>query len=54
MKYRSAITGKFVTRTFAMRHPKTTVAEGKRNRGKGAKKLGRWTQARPLKRRKRK
>jgi hypothetical protein len=31
-KYRSAITGRYVTRSYAKRHPKTTVRESKAGR----------------------
>ncbi len=31
-KYRSAVTGKYVTRQYAKRHPKTTVSEASKSR----------------------
>jgi hypothetical protein len=34
MRHRSAITGQFVSTTYAKRHPKTTVAEGRKTKRK--------------------
>jgi hypothetical protein len=35
MRHRSAITGQFVSTTYAKRHPKTTVAEGRKTKPRG-------------------
>ncbi len=33
MRYRSAVTGRFVTLWYAIRHPRTTILERRKKRG---------------------